>query len=352
MKKKKRFYNNKNRNQKWTEVPVGRKIQFADKYITDEEKNYKYDKNQKKQSKPRFTKENFERFSKGFIIAVLCVLLVGAGYTVMDIHMELNSMPIADDRDNRNAAALRDIAITVKGAECQPLSLDAGVMQNTVIENLNKAGYSSVMFDLKRNDGTLGYISSLATADAYGGILSPSSAIAEAVKMFGDNDIIPVGRISCYMDNVAPNADLSAAVTVNGKLYKDTVGNTYINPDSANGYSYIKSIIEESIGNGITVFLLDNYDLPEELTDNYNDGFEALSARLYKDFGDNVKFLQAVDINIASNSAKAAEQEWKEKTEKINISDSNAVFCITAKNINAAKNIAEKSDAVNYIIFE
>jgi len=31
--KKKRFYNNKNRNQKWTEQPTGRKIYFADKYV-------------------------------------------------------------------------------------------------------------------------------------------------------------------------------------------------------------------------------------------------------------------------------------------------------------------------------
>ena len=31
--KKKRFYNNKKRNIKWTEKQTGRKISFADKYI-------------------------------------------------------------------------------------------------------------------------------------------------------------------------------------------------------------------------------------------------------------------------------------------------------------------------------
>ena len=54
--KKKRFYNNKKRNIKWTEKQTGRKISFADKYIEAGSGSHKFDAKRPKQKKK--TKKN------------------------------------------------------------------------------------------------------------------------------------------------------------------------------------------------------------------------------------------------------------------------------------------------------
>ena len=58
--KKKRFYNNKKRNIKWTEKQTGRKISFADKYIEAGSGSDKFDAKRPKQKKKRITKEKSE----------------------------------------------------------------------------------------------------------------------------------------------------------------------------------------------------------------------------------------------------------------------------------------------------
>jgi hypothetical protein len=207
-------------------------------------------------------------------------------------------------------------------------------------------------FDLKRDDGTIGYESTLATINTFGAVSSPSSNLQTSIDLLKGNDILPIGRISCYKDNITPIADITSAVYDNGSIYKDSAGNTYLNPDSENSYNYIKSIIDESFGYGISVFLLDNYDLPDEISDNYSDGFDELALKLYDDFGDNLKLLKAVDINITSNSTNDIEDEWEEKTQHINTSDNKTVICITANDTAMVKQFLDNRGITNYIIFE
>lgn len=348
--KKKRFYNDKRRNEKWTEQPVGRKIHFADKYDTGDKPVY--NKKQQKVKKPVFTQEKLENILKGLIITVCSVVIVGIGYTIMDIHMDLHAMPIESTDSGDAAKNLNNITVYAKGTECQPLSLDGSIMLNTVINNAFDNGYSALAFDLKRDDGTIGYESQLATISSYGAVSSPSKDFQGSVNMMKENDILPIGRISCYKDNVAPAADLSYALYKDGSLYKDNAGNTYLSPDSESAYEYIKSIIDETMGLGITMFILDNYDLPDDISGDFDDGFDSLAARLYSDFGDELKLFQAVDINITSGSAKAIEEEWKEKTEDVDTSDNTVMLCISAADPSITKQFLDNNSITNYIIFE
>ena len=347
--KKKRFYNDKRRNEKWTEQPVGRKIYFADKYDTDDKPVY--NKKQQKVKKPVFTQEKLEKFLKGLIITVCSVVIVGIGYTIMDIHMDRHAMPL-ENTDGSDTANLNNITIFAKGAACQPLSLDGSIMLNTVINNAFDNGYSALAFDLKRDDGTIGYESQLATILSYGAVSSPSKDLQGSVNMMKENDILPIGRISCYKDNIAPAADLSYALYKDGGLYKDNAGNTYLSPDSETAVSYIKSIIDEAMGLGITMFILDNYDLPDDISNDFDDGFDSLAEQLYSDFGDELKLFRAVDINITSNSAKAIEEEWKEKTEDIDTNDNTVMLCISSSDPSITKQFLDNNGITNYIIFE
>lgn len=349
MKKKKRFYNNKKRGTHWTEVQTGRKIYFADKYSADNQGTNKFDRPNRNR-KPLFTKDNIERIGKKVIIVVCGALIICIGYGIMDAHMELHSMPITSDSEDVNVS-LKDINISIKGGECQPLSLDGSILQETVIDDLNADSYSSVCFDLKRNDGTVGYESNLATVQAYGAISSASSAIDKASKMFEENDIIAVGRISCYKDNVVPKADKTTAVLDGDRLYTDKAGNYYLNPSSDSAYSYLRGIIEESVGNGIKVFILDNYDLPDGKNKAFGGGYDAISKRLYNDLGSDIKLLKAVPLALSSKNTKAMQQEWKEKTKNIDTKSNEIVFCVSAKNQTVARKLLEKQN-VNYIIFD
>ena len=348
--KKKRFYNNKNRNRKWTEQPTGRKIYFADKYI-DAPKDTTEQIRQKRAKKPFFTRARREKLLRGLIVTIVSIALVGTGYTIMDVHMDRHAMPFAQNGEN-STANLNNINISIKGSGCQSLSLDGGLMLSAVIDTAANNGYTSLAFYLKRNDGTIGYNSSLATISSFGAISSPSGDLKASANLLKENDVLPVGIISCYKDNIAPAADPSLALYNGGSLYKDNAGNTYLSPDSENAYNYIKSIIDEAVGMGINVFVLDNYDLPENAVQTDNSGFDRLAEKLYDDFNDNIKLLKAIDLNLSSDNAKSVEKEWQEKTEKLPSDNSNCVFHITANNPIIAKQYLDSQGITNYIISE
>ena len=347
--KKKRFYNNKKRNTKWTEQEQGRKISFADKYIEDGNGTDKYSKSRKKEKKSIFTKERLGTFAKYLIIAVCCFVIIGVGYTVMDLYMERNAMPLTENSED-SSADMSTLSLQLKSESIEPLSMDGGVMLTAVINELQENGYTSVTFDLKRSDGTIGYNSALATIDMYGAEASPASELEKSISEFVSNDILPVGRIYCYKDNIVGAGDLTAGIFANGKLYRDEGNNAYLNPDSESAYNYIKGIIEEVKGMGVTVFVLDGCDLPDVLGGKYNDGFKPLSEKLYKDFGNEIKLLESISISINSDNAKAIEEEWKEKTEGIDGKD--VIFRVRTEDKSKVKQFLDNQDGISYIISE
>lgn len=347
--KKKRFYNNKKRNEKWTEPPKGRKISFADKYIDTGNGSDKYDNSRKKEKKPVFTKAHFNLFAKNFIIIIACFAIISVGYTVMDLYIDRKAMPLTQESDD-SSADLSGVSLQLRSERIEPMAMDGGVMLSAIIDEINDGGYVSAVFDLKRDDGTIGYDSNLATIDMYGAESSPAGDINKSISELLTNDILPIGRISCYKDNVVAVNDSTAGLTVNGSLYKDSDGNAYLNPNSRTAYNYIKGIIEEAKGMGVTVFVLDNCILPDELRDEYNDGFKSLSEKLYNDFGSDIKLLECVSITIDADDDKKLQQEVKEKTEKINGDD--IIFNITAKNKNMVKQFLDTQNSINYIISE
>lgn len=344
--KKKRFYNNKKRGQKWTEEVKGRKINFADKYIDAGNGSDKFDNRRPTVKKPVFTRDNFDKLVKRLIVAVLSVCIVCVGYTVMDVHMQRNAMP--DDLEAEDSfASLSDIKLRIGAASIIPLSMDGGVMLESVIDELQQRKYTAAMFDLKRSDGTISYLSKLATIETYGAVSSPAGDMEKSIRTLKENDVLPVARVCCYKDNIAPLADPSAALTKAGVLYKDEGSNTYLNPNSDTAYSYIKEIIEESVNMGISIFVLDCCDLPEEARGSHDDGFESLSKRLYNDISGGIRLIEAKQITVSAKNAKAI---TKELEEKLTLNQSDIIYYIAAKNEKATKEILDNMGNVNYII--
>ena len=356
MKKRKRFYNNKKRNQKWTEEETGRKIAFADKYIEGGSSSDKFDSKRPKRFEDTARKKaRRQKRLKALAIILICIVLISVGYTGMDIYMTSRAgsfNPQGITADNREG--MKDIDIRLSSLKTDSISLDSSVMLSAVINDNASLGFTSITFDAKRSDGTIGYASKLASVDTFSAISSPASKPRASVKELLANDLLPVARISCYKDNVAVQYLADAAITTkSGKLYKDSDSNSYLNPNSESAYNYIKDIITELSSMGITVFVLCDTELPEEISSGYADGFNTLSAKLYRDIGTGIKLLEEVDVSIngRDENGKVSSSAIKKEIDEFEKIDKNKTYVIYSKtDIKRLVEQLSKSNITSYII--
>ncbi len=316
--KKKRFYKNIKRGGKWTEEEKGYPVDFADKYISNEGiYTDKFDYMRPKAKKKKRTKEKAKGFSKKFGATLLCLLIIGIGYTGMDVYMQRHGMPVrySDIQNQAAEGSINEMQLSLKASYEESISMDGSVMLDSVISKLTEGGYNAVMIDIKRNDGSVGFKNALATVDTYGSVAFPATDLKGSVSKLKEQDLLAVGRVCCYADNLVPQKDRSAAILdSNGIPYTDSKGNTYLNPDSQTAYKYIKDIIAEAAEAGITVFVLDGTDLPEAIASEYGGGFDKLAAKLYNDLGTDIKFVKEVDVSLsASDIGKSENQEDAEE---------------------------------------
>jgi hypothetical protein len=336
MKKKRKFYDDKKRNQKWTEEKVGREIDFADKY--DENGNYSDKYDAKRLNKKELAKKKAKRkkILKAISVIALCLVLVCVGYTTMDVHMirQATAVEQIGKIESQVTGTMSEVNINFSSYKVESISLDSSVMLSSVINDAVDNGFTSITFDAKRSDGTIGYNSALASVDTFGAISTPASQIESSVKEMLANDILPIARVCCYQDNVVPAIATDSAVMQNGEVYTDDKGNTYLNPDSETAYNYIKDIIQECYGYGITVFTLYGCDLPEDISSDYNDGFDAIAQKLNDDLGGTVKLLEEVDVEILgkdSETGKTTNTAIKNDIKAFDKIENNQVYYISTK---------------------
>ena len=66
-----------------------------------------------------------------------------------------------------------------------------------------------------------------------GAISSPAAQLEKSVAKLNQADIIPIGRISCYKDNIVALSDLDSAIKSGKSVYKDANGNAYLDPNNS-----------------------------------------------------------------------------------------------------------------------
>lgn len=348
--KRKRFYNNKSRGEKWTEPEVGRPIEFADKYI--EPKNESSDEYYHKSKKKKLFSSDEPRYIFRKIgIVIGCLVVVGIGYTIMDVCMEMNSMPARTETVQEDGGEVLT-GVKAKAFKTDSVSLDGAVMLDTVIKDAEAGGYSAVAFDLKRTDGTIGYNSELATVVSTGAVSSPASDLEKSVAQLSKNGIATVGIISCYQDNVVTASVPALAVKEDGEVYKDTQGNAYLNPDSEEVYQYIKGIAVEASAMGINVLVLDKTELDSGISGSYNDGFDALAQRLQSDLGDKVTLLKPVPITVTASEEDEIQNQIDLQLQ--NSTSGNEIYSVvcTEKNVQTVKTILDEKGCSCYVLAE
>ena len=237
----------------------------------------------------------------------------------MDVYMMRNGMPqMSAEADAPADSMINEVKFDLHCAYEDSISMDGSVILDSVITNLTANAYNSVAIDIKRDNGTIGYRSALATVDAYSAAAFEATDLHNSVMKLSEQDILTVGVVYSYLDNLVPRQDRSVALLDgNGLPYEDSRGNTYLNPNSETVYKYIKDIIAEAAEMGVSVFVLRGTEIPENAGSGFSDGFETLSARLYEDIGTYIKLLEGVEVDIDDSlvQAVAGEDQERESTE-------------------------------------
>lgn len=137
------------------------------------------------------------------------------------------------------------------------------------IENAKDAGYDSIMFDLKTDDGTVIYpISYDASTDA---AVTSSTTIdlTSAVSQIKEAGLTPVASIHTFRDHLYPSANKAAATHYMDSDYlwvdddPNNGGKAWLNPFSQEAQSYIQKIVDDACSAGFEMIILQDVQFPE-----------------------------------------------------------------------------------------
>lgn len=296
-------------------------VTYADQYIYGENYSDKYDylrnKGKKDPEKKAAALKNLKR--AGVLLG--CIAVFCAGYFLMGVIMERNAIPEAISGEPPSAQTpggelpdVNEVNLTLNAKYISSDYLDGGAMIDAVIREATDSGYNAVIFDLKRENGTLAYPSGLTAAATYSAVASPGVNVRESVQMLLENNIIPLARIYCFPDNTAAAADTGIAVTTaNGAVWKDAGGNSWLNPYSDYAKEYLASVVLEVQELGITNIILDGLTFPGQLTGAVFSGApegqtpdSALTAQIINalrgQLSGKTRLLAAADFNVANET--------------------------------------------------
>ena len=138
---------------------------------------------------------------------------------------------------------------------------NTALYDGTAEEQLRAAGATTAIFDMKADDGTLGYISGLELAGR-AGVSADDPALNAAIQLLNEGDVATVARVSCFRDNTAPYYRNSLALHVSGGNWRDGGGSRWLSPASAEARQYVVGVCQELAALGFDEILLDNWSFP------------------------------------------------------------------------------------------
>lgn len=293
-------------------------IDFADKYLYGDNYSDKFDSIRgKDRASKKADTERKSRIVSTAVIAVCSVVAFCLGYFVITVNMERQTFvpettpPPSDiagqTPDSNDTPSINDTNLQLVSKLISSDHFDAGAMISATIEKAVNDQYNSVIFDFKRQNGSLSYNSKLTLAETFKAVASPGFDVNSSVKMLLENNIIPVATIYCFSDNTAPLVDNNIAVkTPDGNPWKDKSGNTWLNPYSEVAVDYLVSIVKEAVEMGIKNIILEGVSFPggDLSTAFFGEGVEQVDQAKLDEFVAKVRASVPNDcrVSVASHS--------------------------------------------------
>lgn len=134
----------------------------------------------------------------------------------------------------------------------------------TAQAQVEAAGGNAALFDMKADDGTLGYLSELQLAkDLRASDSNP--AINAAIQTLTGSELYTVARVSCFKDNTAPYQDNSLAIKTNsGYNWRGPDDLRWTSPANETVRTYLADICVELARLGFDEIVLDNAGYPTQ----------------------------------------------------------------------------------------
>ena len=140
---------------------------------------------------------------------------------------------------------------------------NSALYDGTAAQQVEAAGATAALFDMKADDGSLGYISGLALAiQAEASAADP--ALNAAIQLLNGGEVYTVARVSCFRDNLVPRSDMSLAIHTNAGNWRDSGDTRWLSPANESARQYVVGVCRELAALGFDEILLDNWGYPAE----------------------------------------------------------------------------------------
>ncbi len=151
-----------------------------------------------------------------------------------------------------------------------PVSLfRAAVTEGSAQRLVTAAGGNAALLNMKANDGSLGYVSSLPRAVSAGTSAAEPELNGQILAVTG-SELYTIARVSCFKDNLAPKMDNSLAIKTNsGYNWRDGDDTRWMNPTVPAARQYVTEICVELADMGFDEILLDGSGWPTTGNLNY-----------------------------------------------------------------------------------
>lgn len=139
----------------------------------------------------------------------------------------------------------------------------------TAAQQVATAGGNAALFDMKADDGTLGYISALETSKSIGSSAS-DPALNAAIQGICQGDLYTIARVSCFRDNLAPRQRNTLAIKTNsGYNWRDEREIRWMSPTNEDARNYAAGVCAELAALGFDEIVLDYSAYPTTGKLNY-----------------------------------------------------------------------------------
>ena len=140
---------------------------------------------------------------------------------------------------------------------------NSALYDGTAAQQVEAAGATAALFDMKADDGSLGYISGLALAiQAEASAADP--ALNAAIQLLNGGEVYTVARVSCFRDNLVPRSDMSLAIHTNAGNWRDSGDTRWLSPANESARQYVVGVCRELAALGFDEILLDNWAFPTD----------------------------------------------------------------------------------------
>ncbi len=192
--------------------------------------------------------------------------------------------------------------------------LRASLLDGTAQAQVEADGGNAALFNMKADDGSLGYVSDLPQAVAMR-TFTADPGLNDAIRALTGSELYTIARVSCFKDDLAPQKNNALAIKTNsGYNWRDGENVRWMNPSVAEAREYVVGVCKELAELGFDEILLENACWPTQGHLEYIKVGEAydpdhLSETVEQFYQEVVQALEGTGVKLSISTQRTALEE-------------------------------------------